>query len=78
MNQSDSVHFLGTSPWFESPFLPSEVCYQDLASISYIKDLYSAVRGTGGESGTVVVHLGIVLKHTEQDINIFTLQKETY
>ena len=45
--------------------LPSEVCYQDLPSVSDIEDLYCAVRGAGGESSAVVIHLGIVLKQTE-------------
>lgn len=48
------------SCWFG--VLPSEVCYQDLPSVSDIEDLYGAIRRAGGESGTVVVHLGIVLK----------------
>lgn len=48
--------------------LPSEVCYKDLPSISDIKDFYGAVRGAGGESSTVVIHLGVVLKQTEQDM----------
>lgn len=60
--------------WFS--ILPSEVCYKDLASISDIKDLYGAIRGTGSESSTVVVHLGIVLKHT--DINTFNWQYVTF
>lgn len=45
---------------------PSEVCYQYLPSVSDIEDLYGAVRGAGGESSTVVVHLGIVLKQTSR------------
>lgn len=49
--------------------LPSEVCHQDLPSVSDVEDLYGAVRGAGGQSGTIVVHLCIVLKQT-QDVNI--------
>lgn len=63
------------APWLgigKDGILPSEVCYQDLPSVSDIKDLYSAVRGAGGESSTVVIHLGIVLKQTEQDIKTWS------
>lgn len=49
-------------------FLPSEVGHQDLPSVSDIEDLDGAVGGAGGESGTVVVHLGVVLKRTQRDI----------
>lgn len=49
-------------------FLPSEVCHKDLPSVSDVKDLDGAVRRTGGEPSPVVVHLGIVLKQTEQNV----------
>lgn len=68
---TEPVSFSALAPWFgcgTSGILPPEVCHQDLPSVSDIEDLDGAVRGAGGESSAVVVHLGIVLKETEQDI----------
>lgn len=41
---------------------PSQVGHQDLASVPHVKDLDSAVGRAGGQSGAVVVHLGVVLR----------------
>lgn len=54
--------------------IPPQISHKDLPSVFDVKDLYRAIRGAGGQSGAVIIHLSIML-NTERQIRVIMLKK---